>query len=199
MPGHRLRLRPLLDRSHDRPAAALRRSETAWEDRTASSGTTPGPCHASPTYGRFSPTSRTSPSLTARSSTRRRLRPATTRLHRRNRSLDPMPGFVSLDPPLHTRLRQALSGPLRPRPVSDWRATSAGWPGYRLDQLYRRAASTCGVNMPGRSRPGVMCLIVGLPVERAPLVQELANALDSPGPRTSRLDRGGVAGASQAG
>ncbi len=90
--------------------------------------------------------------------------------------LDPMPGFVSLDPPLHTQLRQALSGPLRPRPVSVLESEVRRLARCRLDELVPTGRFDVRGEYAGPVSAGVMCLIVGLPVESASLVQELANA-----------------------
>jgi cytochrome P450 len=90
--------------------------------------------------------------------------------------LDPMPGFHSLDPPLHTQLRQALSGPLRPRPVSELERDVRMLARRRLDELIPQGHFDVRGDYAGPVSAGVMCLIVGLPVESAPAVQELANA-----------------------
>jgi cytochrome P450 len=90
--------------------------------------------------------------------------------------LDPMPGFVSLDPPMHTQLRQALSGSLRPRPVSRLEGDVRRLARERLDHLLPNGRFDVRGEYAGPVSAGVMCLIVGLPVETAPLVQELANA-----------------------
>jgi cytochrome P450 len=90
--------------------------------------------------------------------------------------LDPMPGFASLDPPLHTQLRQALSGPLRPRPVSALESDTRELVRGRLDELIPKARFDLRGEYAGPVSAGVMCLIVGLPLESAPSVQELANA-----------------------
>jgi len=90
--------------------------------------------------------------------------------------LEPMPGFASLDPPVHTQLRQALSAPLRPRPVSllerDVRELARG----RLDELIPKGRFDVRGDYAGPVSAGVMCLVVGLPLESALSVQELANA-----------------------
>jgi cytochrome P450 len=90
--------------------------------------------------------------------------------------LDPMPGFVSLDPPLHTQLRQALSGPLRPRPVSQLETDIRSLARARLEVLEPKGRFDIRGEYAGPVSAGVMCLIVGLPLEGAPLVQRLANA-----------------------
>jgi cytochrome P450 len=90
--------------------------------------------------------------------------------------LDPMRGFVSLDPPLHTQLRQALSGPLRPRPVSQLEADIRTLAGLRLEELEPRGLFDVRGEYAGPVSAGVMCLIVGFPLESAPLVQQLANS-----------------------
>jgi cytochrome P450 len=90
--------------------------------------------------------------------------------------LDPMPGFVSLDPPLHTQLRQALSGPLRPRPVSQLEGDIRRLARLRLEELEPRGRFDVRGEYAGPVSAGVMCLIVGFPLDSAPLVQQLANA-----------------------
>jgi cytochrome P450 len=90
--------------------------------------------------------------------------------------LDPMPGFVSLDPPLHTRLRQALSGPLRPRPVAQLEADIRRLARVRLEELELIGRFDVRGEYAGSVSAGVMCLIVGFPLDRAGLVQQLANA-----------------------
>jgi cytochrome P450 len=90
--------------------------------------------------------------------------------------LDPMPGFASLDPPVHTQLRQALSGPLRPRPVSELERDVRALAERCLDELIPNGRLDVRGEYAGPVSAGVMCLIIGLPVENAPLVQELANA-----------------------
>jgi cytochrome P450 len=90
--------------------------------------------------------------------------------------LDPMPGFVSLDPPLHTQLRQALSGPLRPRAVSQLEAGIRSLARVRLDELEPTGRFDARGEYAGPVSAGVMCLIVGFPLDSAPLVQQLANA-----------------------
>jgi cytochrome P450 len=90
--------------------------------------------------------------------------------------LDPMPGFVSLDPPLHTQLRQALSLPLRPRPVSQLETDIRGLARARLEELEPKGRFDIRGEYAGPVSAGVMCLIVGFPLPSAPLVQQLANA-----------------------
>jgi cytochrome P450 len=90
--------------------------------------------------------------------------------------LDPMPGFASLDPPVHTQLRQALSVPMRPRPVSSLERDVRGLARARLDELIPKGRFDARGEYAGPVSAGVMCLIVGLPLESAPSVQELANA-----------------------
>jgi cytochrome P450 len=90
--------------------------------------------------------------------------------------LDPMPGFASLDPPLHTQLRQALGGPLRPRPVSQLEADIRSLARVGLEELEPRGRFDVRGEYAGPVSAGVMCLIVGFPLDSAPLVQQLANA-----------------------
>jgi cytochrome P450 len=91
-------------------------------------------------------------------------------------SLDPMPGFASLDPPVHTQLRQALGAPLKPRSVSALETDVRALARDRLDQLVPRGRFDVRGEYAGPVSAGVMCLLVGLPVDRASSVQELAGA-----------------------
>ncbi len=90
--------------------------------------------------------------------------------------LDPMPGFASLDPPLHSQLRQALSGPLRPRTVSLLENDVRKLARRHLDELIPKGHFDVRGEYAGPVSAGVMCLIIGLPAESASSVQELATA-----------------------
>ncbi len=88
----------------------------------------------------------------------------------------PLPGFVSLDPPLHTGLRGALSPGLRPRPVAELEERIRVLARNRLDALVPARRFDVRLDYAGPVSAAVICLLVGLPLEHVDAVQDLANA-----------------------
>jgi cytochrome P450 len=88
----------------------------------------------------------------------------------------PLPGFVSLDPPLHTALRGAISPDLRPHPVVEMESRIRDLARRRLDELVPAGGFDVRVDYAGPVSAAVICLLVGLSLDHVDAVQNLANA-----------------------
>ncbi|MDA8044929.1 MAG: cytochrome P450 [Actinomycetota bacterium] len=88
----------------------------------------------------------------------------------------PLTGFVSLDPPLHTELRSAVSTGLRPRAVAALEDRVRDLARQRLDALVPAGRFDVREDYAGPVSAAVICLLVGLPLDHVAAVQNLANA-----------------------
>lgn len=88
----------------------------------------------------------------------------------------PLPPFPLLDPPLHTRVRQLLAPPLLKGAVQRLRPLIEKLTDRRLDALLGRDAFDLNEDLAGPVSAGVICHLVGLPLEEADHLSQLVRA-----------------------
>jgi cytochrome P450 len=88
---------------------------------------------------------------------------------------DPLGSFTEVDPPVHTAVRQALGGPLRPGAVKALEPHIRALARDRLDELVPRGRFDVTLEYAGPVSAGVMSLVVGLPVDDAAALLDRVN------------------------
>ena len=103
---------------------------------------------------------------------------------------EPMASFASLDPPVHSQLRQAAGGPLRPRSVERLEPVIREMARDRLEELIPRGRFDVVTDFAGFVSAGVLCRVIGLPVEQSASVLALVNRSNRRAEGRSRQKRG---------
>jgi cytochrome P450 len=104
----------------------------------------------------------------------------------------PVPTFSMLDPPEHTRLRQALVGPFRPRAVTPMEDAVRRFARARLDQLDERDEFDVRHDYASPVAAQVAALQLGFPVEDAELLVGWVNAFVAREPDVAGISKEGL-------
>lgn len=101
---------------------------------------------------------------------------------------DPLVVFARYPSPTYEQVRRAHAGPLRPAPVSRLESLTRGLARARLDALADTGRFDLTQEYAGQVTAAVMCHLLGLPLEDAPVVLETVNRVTLSDPEQGGVD-----------
>ena len=112
-------------------------------------------------------------------------------------STDPMTLFNFLDPPLHTRIRQAMTGPLHPSVIARQEGFIRNLTRRTLDRLIAQRTFDANFDFASYISCSAVCHVIGLPIMDIPWMIDLVNRSNAREPGRAGFTPAGMEAARQ--